>query len=146
MDGAARRADPDDIPAVMDLLRLMHREAPYGALSETRVRSTVDACMSSGAVILSCAKGVPVATLGLQVRQPWWSDEWEIADNFLFVHPDHRRGPHARLLLKVAVDFARDARLPLVMGVFSTRRTAPKLRLFERVLGAPAGGIFFVKA
>lgn len=143
--GGARRATSDDIPAVLALLHLMHREAPHGALSEARVRDAVDACMGSGAVILSCTAGEPVGTLGLHLRQPWWSEDWEVADTWLFVHPAHRRAPHARLLLGIAKDFARGMGLPLVMGVFSTKRTAPKLRLFERILGAPAGGIFLVE-
>lgn len=94
--GQVRRATPADLDTVLALLREMHKEAPFGAWSEQRVRETIAEVGTTGVILLSLANGRPVGTAGLQPQQPWWSEAWQLAERWLFVHPEHRRtGPHS---------------------------------------------------
>lgn len=130
----------------MELLRLAHREAPTGKWVEGRVRQAIAECLETGAVILSLSHGKPVGALGLIISRMWWSDDPLLQERFVFVHPAHRRAPHARTLLQTAKDTAADMGLPLLIGVLSNIRAAGKARLFQRVFGAPAGASFLVQA
>lgn len=129
---------------ILDLLRVMHREAPAGAWSEAKVRDAIHGCLTTGAVILSLSNGNPVATLGLCTGEWWWSDEPILQERWVFVHPQHRRAPHARALLDMARTIANAAHLPLLSGVTSGVRTAGKVRLFMRAFGSPIGASFLV--
>lgn len=143
---ATRFARADDMEAVRDLLALMHREAPVGAWCEAAVREHLGAVMRDGCVVLSLAgDGSPVGTLGLSPQQFWWSQDWSLQERWVFVHPQHRRAPHARALLVAARDAAISLSIPLVAGVFSDRRADAKVRLFSRVLGQPIGATFLVR-
>lgn len=139
-----RAASVTDEDAIVDLLRIMHREAPAGTWSETKVRTAVRDCLATGAVILSLSNEVPVGTLGLCAASWWWSDDAILQEKWVFVHPQHRRAPHARALLEMARSIAKGARLPLLAGVTSGIRTEGKVKLFIRTFGAPIGASFLV--
>jgi GNAT superfamily N-acetyltransferase len=143
-----RTATAGDTEAVMDLLRLAHREAPTGRWAEARAREALAECLDprTGAVLLSLSHGVPVAALGIVISRMWWSDDPILQERFAFVHPQHRRAPHARTLLEAARSTVQDAGMPLLIGVLSNIRAAGKVRLYERVFGAPAGATFLVEA
>lgn len=143
---AIRRATADDADALMGLLVEMHREAPFGSFSAEKVADAVAQVMDRGIVFLSLHHDRPVATCGLEVTQPWWSSDWQVAERWVFVHPEHRRAPHARGLLRAAKGWAAQMQLPAVFGVFTGTRVEPKVRLFSRELGDPVGAIFMVGA
>lgn len=146
-----RLAGAGDLPRLLDLLVLLHAETPHAALSQRRLAETARRVMREGAVVLTLdAAGVPVGTCGLAVEQPWFSDEYWVRDTWLFVHPAHRRTPHARALLRTARRFAEGLRMPLVMEVAggpaagTARRVAAKMRLYRRELGDPSGATWVI--
>ena len=129
----------------MALLHVAHREAPFGRWVEKRARDAVHDCLTRGIVVLSLSHGEPVGSIGLRPTTFWWSDEPVLQDRWVFVHPQHRRAPHAKALLSVARETALGAGLPLLVGVTSGIRTAGKTRLFMSEFGAPIGASFFVR-
>jgi hypothetical protein len=80
---------------VLGLLRLAHREVPRGRFVEDRVREMIARCLANGAIMLSLSHGEPVGTLGMTSKRWWWSDEPVLQERWVFVHPEHRRAPHA---------------------------------------------------
>jgi GNAT superfamily N-acetyltransferase len=78
----------------------------------------------------------------LTVGSVWYSEQWSLDENFNFVDPSHRNSNHAKALISFAKDCADKVGVRLVIGVLSTKRTAAKVRLYERQL-TPAG-VFFM--
>jgi GNAT superfamily N-acetyltransferase len=146
-----RFATREDVPAVLALLRGLHAETPHAPLSEARLRATVGAVLAGGSIILTMAGDDPVGTCGLMVEAPWFSDAPWVRDVWLYVHPDHRRTPHARALIRCAKRYAAALPAPLQMEVAggpaagSVRRVAAKMRLYRRELGEPTGATWVVK-
>jgi hypothetical protein len=60
----------------------------------------------------------------------------------LFVHPDHRHGTYHHRDLMVWAKALSDRLGPLLIGVTSSNRVAPKLRLYQRSFGAPVAHLF----
>jgi GNAT superfamily N-acetyltransferase len=146
-----RFAEAGDLPRVLALLRLLHAETPHARLSEARLRETAASVLGTGAVVFSLAPGgEPVGTCGLAIEQPWFSDDFWLRDVWLFVHPMHRRTPHARALLRTARRYAERLNLPLVMEVAGgpaaggPRRVVAKMRLYRRELGEPSGATWVI--
>lgn len=133
------------IAEITELLCLMHAEGYPGGFSAEKVRSSLADLMGSGVVLVTKDSGKIVGTVGLEPAQFPWSEDWHLADRFFFVHPEHRRTPHARTLLAEAKRIAAHSRVPLHMGIFGKDRLDTKIKLFRRILGAPYGAIFFVE-
>jgi GNAT superfamily N-acetyltransferase len=140
-----RRAVAEDLPELLHLGEVMHREIHYGAYAPAKVEAMISDVLLRGVVYVSLLEGSRTigGTVGLVVEQPWWSEDWQIADRWLFVRPECRREGHARPLLRAAVAFAEAMRLPLLMSHIGPRARG-KMRLLQRELGEPVGGIFFV--
>jgi GNAT superfamily N-acetyltransferase len=136
-----------DLPRVLDLLVMLHTETPHARLSLSRLEEGALECLQSGIVILSTTlAGEVVGTLGLCIETPWFSEEEWLCDRWMFVHPAHRRTPHARTLLDAAKRLAEEQGYRLQMAVTGYGpRTAGKVRLFSRVLGEPTGAIWHVR-
>lgn len=133
-----------DAPAICELLGLARQEVPAGRWSEKRVAATVAECLETGGVILSLSHDKPVGTLGFVPATFWWSDDPLLQEKWVFVHPQHRRAPHARAMLRLIKDIQRRAGMPLLIGVMSAIRTQGKIGLFRSEFGEPAGASFLV--
>lgn len=77
----------------------------------------------------------------LQIGTLHYTEEPCIEELVLFVHPDHRaaKGGRATKLCEFSKSVADKLGLKLVIGVFSSVSTQQKVKLYERVLGSPAG-------
>jgi GNAT superfamily N-acetyltransferase len=145
-----RVADAGDLARVCDLLVMLHAETPHAGLSRRRLEETVREVLDRGAVVCTLDRGVVVGTCGLAVERPWFSDDLWVRDVWLFVHPGHRRSPHARALLRTARRYAEGLRMRLLMEVAGgpagggARRVAAKLRLYRRELGEPTGATWVI--
>jgi GNAT superfamily N-acetyltransferase len=139
-----RAGTRDDFPAILALLRGLHAETPHAPLCADRLGEGVAECLQEGLVILSLdSGGRPVGTVGLVVQSPWFSAESWLSDLWMYVHPQHRRTPHARTLLAACARVAAERCMPLQMTVSGYGpRIAGKIRLFSRVLGEPTGAIW----
>lgn len=90
--------------------------------------------------------GALEAAIMLSFGSPWYSDEITLDEHLNFVDPAHRSSNHAKTLIAYAKHMVDQIRplhpeFKLVIGVLSTVRTAPKVRLYERQL-TPAGAFF----
>ena len=131
-----------------DLLRMLHAETPHASLSPAKLHQGLAEVVEHGTVIVSLTRDGDLAgAVGLIEDAPWFSDDRWLTDRFFFVHPRHRRTPHARCLLDAARLVARDMGLPLHMTVTGIGdRTAGKVRLYSRALGEPCGAIWIVRS
>lgn len=84
----------------------------------------------------------------LSMGELWYSQELILEEKAIFVDPDYRaaKGGRARRLAEFAKGAAERMQVPLAIGVLSTSRTEAKIRLYERIFGAPAGVYFLYGA
>jgi GNAT superfamily N-acetyltransferase len=145
-----RFAEAGDLARLCGLLRMMHAETPHASLSEARMVAFAAQVLAEGAVVFSLDGGEAVGTCGLAIERPWFSDDLWVRDQWLFVHPAHRRTPHARALLRTARRYAERLGRPLIMEVAGgpagggSRRVAAKMRLYRRELGEPTGATWVI--
>jgi GNAT superfamily N-acetyltransferase len=80
----------------------------------------------------------------LSMGEMWYSRELILEEKAIYVDPDYRaaKGGRARKLAEFAKMTANELDIPLAIGVLSSSRTEAKVRLYERVFGAPAGVYF----
>ena len=143
-DVKIRAGTAADIPALLEIGALMHREVHYGSFAPAKRQAVIEACLQRGIVLVSLDDaGAIVGTVGLICEQPWWSEDWQLEDRWVFVHPDFRRTGHARALLRAARGAAVTVGLPLLIAHVG-QRAKGKLRLFQREFGEPVGAVFFV--
>lgn len=155
---AVRAAGPEDKDEVWRLFRLCHKENGQTSLCESKVNYYIDRLLDPGNITAndSGPRGLigvigPVgaleAVIMLGFGSQWYSDEITLDEYLNFVDPEHRSSEHAKTLIAYAkhmVDRIRSASHPdlkLIIGVLSTKRTAAKVRLYERQL-VPAGAFF----
>jgi hypothetical protein len=84
----------------------------------------------------------------LRVGNMWYSHEPILDEKAIYVAPEFRsaKGGRARKLAEWAKDVSKNLGIPLAIGVLSNSRTEAKIRLYERVFGAPAGVYFLYNA
>jgi hypothetical protein len=84
----------------------------------------------------------------LSMGEMWYSREMILEEKAIFVDPEYRsaKGGRARKLAEFAKQASSTLQIPLAIGVLSTSRTEAKIRLYERVFGAPAGVYFLYGA
>lgn len=143
---ALRQAAPGDLDAVREMVRAHCREeAPSLPISEARLSAAVQACMQQGGILVSCADGVPVGTIGVTVDAPYWSDRPWMIGLWAYVKGGHRKDPHMREMLSTVLEVAHSRHMPLRFEVWGGHRTAGKACLFKRELGGPSGALFFAR-
>lgn len=147
-----RPAVPHDKPEIWRLFRMLHGENAMFAISDTKVDYYIDRLLHPASIAPTDTGprgfiGVigPVGALEgcimLTVGSVWYSEEWSLDEHLNFVDPSHRASNHAKALISFAKDCADKVGVRLVIGVLSTKRTAAKVRLYERQL-TPAGAFF----
>lgn len=139
-----RAAEISDLDAIWKLLVQMHAEIGVLSLDEPTALETVRAIVESGSALVSTDDaGTIVASLGLVYGQPcWYSTDQGLVDRWFYVHPDHRGNAHAQNLIVTAKKMARIARVPLFVGVSSTKKPVKKMLFLEKYM-KPFGGFFF---
>lgn len=149
---------PEDVHAFMDLVLLGAAENAVTAPDPAKIIHDVYPALelNHGIVGVIGPVGGPLeGGVLLRVTTSWYSSEPTLEERGIFVHPDYRRIQggrsqhrvgHARCLIEFSKHVATRIGLPLSIGVLSNQRTEAKLRLYERVLGKPAGFYFLYGA
>ena len=148
-----RTAAPDDSAEVWRLLRMLCAENGMFALSERKVDYYISRLLHPESIAQDDTGprgfiGVigPIGALEgcimLTVGSVWYSEDWTLDEHLNFVDPAHRSSNHARALIEFAKTCADRIGIRLVIGILSTKRTAAKVRLYERQL--TAAGCFFI--
>lgn len=148
-----RSAVPEDKPEVWRLLRLLHTENAMFKISDEKVDYYLDRFLHPHAITLDDTGprgfigvigevGALEGCIMLSIGSNWYSEEWSLDEFLNFVDPKHRSSQHSAALIDFAKNCADRIGIRLVIGVLSTRRTAAKVRLYERRL--TACGSFFL--
>jgi hypothetical protein len=99
--------------------------------------------------VIGGAAGEPLeAMIIMRLGHPWYSQEHILDEKAIYVAPEFRaaKGGRARKLAEWAKYISEKLGIPLAIGVLSNTRTEAKIRLYERVFGAPAGVYFLYNA
>jgi GNAT superfamily N-acetyltransferase len=139
-----RVATADEVHAVMKLALMGCAENEFMPHSEQRVLEDVYAALvlEHGICgVIGPVGGELEAAVLLRIGSIWYSDQPHIEERAIFVHPAYRsaRGGRAKRLAEFSMDLADRLGMPLTIGVLSNSRTEAKVRLYQRVLGKPAG-------
>jgi hypothetical protein len=153
-----RAAVPQDRDEIWRLFRLLHAENGLSSMSERKVDYHIDRLINPqnitaddmgprGLIGVIGQVGALEACIMLAFGSQWYSDEITLDEYLNFVDPAHRASSHAKAMISYAkymVDQLRAGHpsMKLVIGILSTKRTAAKVRLYERQL--TVGGAFFV--
>lgn len=139
-----RVATPDEVDGVMKLALLGCAENEFMPHNPVKVLQDVWAALNMDNGIVGAIGPVGGELEGavlLRIGAIWYSDQPHIEERAIFVHPSYRqaRGGRAARLAEFSMDVADKLGLPLTIGVLSNNRTEAKVRLYQRVLGKPAG-------
>lgn len=99
--------------------------------------------------VIGGGPGEPLeAVIVLRIGPVWYSKEPILEEKAIYVAPEFRsaKGGRARKLAEWSKGISENLGIPLSIGVLSNSRTEAKIRLYERVFGAPAGVYFLYNA
>jgi GNAT superfamily N-acetyltransferase len=142
-----RMAKNADAGRIYDFLLELNKENAVFSLSELRAKQAIATCLepsanAPGGVIGLIEHGNGIeGCVGLRPSQMWYTAEWFLDELWNFVHPNHRKTDHAKKLIEFAKWSASNLGLPLVMGIVTRNRLAPKMRLYQRQM--PQIGAYF---
>lgn len=148
-----RSAISQDKPEIWRLLRLLCAENGMFSLSEHKVDYYLNRLLwpeniakddtgPRGFIGVIGPIGALEGCIMLTVGSVWYSEDFTLDEHLNFVDPEHRSSNHAKALIEYAKDCSDKIGIRLLIGILSTKRTAAKVRLYERQL--TAAGCFFV--
>jgi GNAT superfamily N-acetyltransferase len=114
-----RRAAPEDLQELVDLLRGMHAEVGQASKDEPKAIASIGAAIAGGGVFVVLDDGKIVGTVGLVKSQWWYSFDEAWFSWWFYVAPDYRGGPASKLLLEAVADMVEDDGVPAFIHVFS---------------------------
>ena len=129
-----RVAEPKDEQAILGLMRDAYKEQPIFPLNDKKILAKIkEATERKGGVIgvIDGEHGIEAYLIAVMCTY-WYTDQMHLEELSNFVHPDHRRSTHAKSLIEFAKWFAEQLNMPLIMGILSTQRLEPKIRLYTR--------------
>lgn len=89
-------------------------------------------------------EGQLVGSLGLHRTSPWYSDSEYLADGWFYVLPEYRKTGVGKMLIDEAKKFADQAKLPLIIGVFTSEDAETKAKVMQKMGMTMVGGMFAV--
>lgn len=151
-----RLAGTDDIPDLFwFLMHGYHADEGWGmgwSVSPKKLLAHIQVCCSQQdgvAGIIDGHKGI-IGSIGIEVYNPWYSDDDYLSQAWLYILPEHRMGTrHAEALFdfqdwyKAEMEKRLGHTLLLESAVTSKERLDAKMRLFRRRAGKQVGGVFW---
>ncbi len=139
-----RLATPADQDDIMAMCRRLHAENGLFALSDDKVLGCLKRYYArEGAIVGVIGKpGHLEASTCLLFSEMYYTTDWHLAELWNYVEPEHRRSHNAEALIDFGKRSAKKIGVPLITGIITNDRTAAKVRLYQRLLGAPAGAFF----
>jgi len=89
-------------------------------------------------------EGKLIGSLGLHRTSPWYSDSEYLADGWFYVLPEYRKTGVGKMLIDEAKKFADEAKLPLIIGVFTSEDAETKAKVMQKMGMTMVGGMFAV--
>lgn len=146
-----RTGTPEDFNAMMDWAQLATQENAFVIPDIEKLALVIWGALTIKTGICGVVGPVGGKIEGavlLSMGELWYSKELILEEKVIYVDPEYRsaKGGRARKLAEFAKTTADRLGVPLAIGVLSTSRTEAKIRLYERVFGAPAGVYFLYGA
>jgi hypothetical protein len=143
-----RLADASDEEEIFSMFKLMHGENGLFEMSEHKVRTLLQGALRGGP---EERKGL-IGTIGdhgalksfifLEIGSLYYTEDICLIEQWNFVLPPHRGTSASQDQIAFAADLSDRYKMPLLIGVLSTDRTAAKVRHYRRQLGDPIGVYF----
>ena len=121
-----------ELPEVLALLLLFHKEMKAISLNREKLIWRIDRVFREGVILIAIRGGKPVGTMGISPAQWWFSDDWYLGDFWMFVRKGDRRSTAAADILKKAKEFSDRVGLPLFTDVMNMHETKRKNSLYRR--------------
>lgn len=149
-----RLAQRSDEPELLRHIETMHREGGMRPLDLEKARETLALSFDrkGGMLAVIGPPGDIRAMLFLRIGNLWYSAHNHLEEVFNWVHPNHRRTNYATRLLEYAKATCDQIstnsvengghRIPLIIGVFTHKRMAAKVRMYRKRFGLPYGATF----
>lgn len=147
-----RRGVVEDFNELMRLTMDATRENAFVQPDEMMLAEHMYAALINNMGVAGVIGGEPggplEAAIVLRIGPVWYSQEPILEEKAIYVAPEFRsaKGGRARKLAEWAKGISENLGIPLSIGVLSNTRTEAKIRLYERVFGAPAGVYFLYNA
>lgn len=141
-----RLARGDDADALFALVEISDGEWALGLRDDAKVREVIALATAPGDPprpsfgMIEGPAGVEGA-VGLYPTELWNCRAMYLRGFYHFVHPQFRRGDHAKSLMAFAEWFADTSDMPLVWELLHPLRTAAKAELYGR-RAQPFGGLW----
>lgn len=142
---------PSDAPALYDFVLPYYAESGLQPVSQGKLRALIDRCLhiDQGGIagIVRGAERRIIASIGLVTATEDYTDEPHVRARWLYVHPDHRREPHATHLLSFAkwaqeqLQALAGEPMPLLVDVLLREGLENKIRSYQRAM--PMAGAYF---
>ena len=138
-----RLAGTDDEMQIFSLCSLMNAEVGLHQLNWPKVSAMIRlATQRVRGIIGVIGEAHDLKAAIFMVIEPvWYSDNFVLMEYFTYVRPDARRSTYAIDLLAYGKRCADELDIDFIAGVFSTKRTEAKCKLYRRVM--PKVGEFF---
>ena len=135
-------ATPDDENALWEMLLELHEENGLFGVNEEKVRAAIRHSTEQQGGLIGVIRGDELeASMCLVIDQFWYTDDWCLLEQWLFVRQPYRHRKHAVALIKWAKYSSVQLSLKLQTGIMSTERTSAKERMYQRQM-TPIGGLF----
>lgn len=131
-----RLAVPQDLPGLLELMRVACREDAQHEMDEERVLNMLRRYYEKQGAIIAVIgpEGAPEAYILMVMDDIWYAKPGtlQLLELSLFVHPDYRKSDRAKQLMQFSKQASEGLSVDLTIGVFSNKRTEAKIRLYQR--------------
>jgi N-acetylglutamate synthase-like GNAT family acetyltransferase len=137
-----RVATPSDLDQIMQLAVEAAKENGFLDASTTLLLKAIWGPLNQDHGIIGCIGSDPIeGMVVLKIGTVFYSEVPCVEELVVFVKPQFRaaKGGRAKKLVEFSKSVADKLGLVLLVGILSNERTKAKCRLYERMLGAPAG-------
>jgi N-acetylglutamate synthase-like GNAT family acetyltransferase len=144
-----RVATTADLDEIMKLAIEAAKENGFLEASTTLLLKAIWGPINQDHGIIGCIGTSPIeGMVVLNVGTIFYSDISCLEERTCYVRPAYRsaKGGRAKKLVEFSKSVAQQLKLPLLIGVLSNHRTQAKCKLYERMLGPPAGAYWIWQA
>lgn len=141
-----RFAVPEDYPQIISLSEELDAENGHSTIDYEVAEAAIMGAINRNHAMIGVIGPVGgiEGIVFLRFASFWNSRDVFLEELFLYVPPQFRKTGNAKALINFAKQTAAALDLPLMIGILSNHRTKAKLRLYEKHLGEPVGGYFFI--
>jgi hypothetical protein len=137
----ATRADEADL---MRLCKELHADNGIFEMDDSMVREMLDRAFNRNGGIIGVIDGKSeiAGAIYMLISSFWYSRDNHLEELFNFIRAPYRKSDYALSLVEFAKKCSDEIKIPLVIGVLTSKRMEAKVRLYHKSLGNPAGAFF----